>query len=395
VRVALVGEGPLPGPDSVDTAFAQLRLHQFHAALRADGHDVHVLDAAAPDLSGDVARVDADVVVSAGTWAPVRAAVHAAGPRPLCVDLPGDPFADLQAALHAPGSAAWAAGPQAAARAAARVFLPALERADAFTTIGPPARWALLGQLGVLGRLGPMPPGEEPVFVTPNAWGAPGLEEAPPRAPAPGTPLSVVLFGGVNTWMDAQATARGLVAAAARVPVRVTVIGGPVPGHHEAGAARLRTLLDRDAPGLVRWLPRLPASALGEEIARHHVLAWVDRPGVEPETGSRTRALLAVHQGLRVVATARCALVQNLVAGGWATPVPEGGDPAEGLADALVAVANVFPSLPDRAPLRAAHAIAATTRGLRAWVADPRRAPPAWGDGPLARAARWLGHRAR
>ena len=140
---------------------------------------------------------------------------------------------------------------------------------------------------------------------------------------------------------------------------------------------------------------RMPAAALAEELSRHHVLAWIDRPGVEPETGSRTRALLAVHQGLRVVATARCALVRELADGGWATPVTGGRDPAEGLADALVMLAGAFPTLPDRAALRHGHAVAATTAGLRAWVAAPRRGPPAYGDSVVARAARWLGHRAR
>ncbi len=395
MRVALLGEGPLPGPDSVDTSFAQLRLHQFDAALRGDGHDVRVVDVSAPDLVATVARIEPDVVVSAGTWAPVRAAVAVAGARPLCVDLPGDPFADLQAALHARGSAAWNAGPEAAARAAARVFLPALERADAFTTISAPARWTLLGQLGVLGRLAPLPPGGEPVFPTPNAWSFPGLDEAPPRMLAPGDPLSVVLLGGVNTWMDERATARGLIAAAGRTPLRITVIGGAVPGHHEAGAARLRDALEDGVPGRVRWLPRLPPAGLADELARHHVLTWIDRPGIEPETGSRTRALLAVHQGLRVVATDPCAAMRDLVAGGWATPVRGAPDLAEALSDALVLLAKAFPTLPDRTALRHAHGIATSTAGLRAWVAAPRRAPPAYGDGLMARAARWLGHRAR
>lgn len=358
-RIALVGEGPLPGPGSVDTSFAQLRLAQFFAALRVD-HDVHVIDARSDDVALAIHDLRPNAVVSAGIFGPTRAAVAAAGELPLCLDLPGDPFADAQ--MVAPFG-----GAEQIAREASAVFVPALLRADAFTTIGGPSRYALIGQLGLLGRVARTPPGEEWAHVTPVAWDFPGLVEAPPRAP--GQPVRVALVGGFNTWFDGETLLRGLLHAMDRAPVEVVVVGGPIPGHHtETWAAFAAGARTSPHPGRFRFHERLPPGGLARVLAGCTVGVTLDRPGYEPELGSRTRLLLYLHQGLPVIATARCELARDLAAGGWLREVPAGD--AIALSDALVSPA---PPLPDRAPLRARYGIAATTAGLRAWAARPTR----------------------
>jgi hypothetical protein len=303
-------------------------------------------------------------------------AVAVSGDLPLSVDLPGDPFADAQAAAFAEGSAAQVAGVDAAADAATEVFLPALRRADAFTTIGAPARHALLGQLGVLGRLARTPPGHENVFVTPIAWRFPGLAPAEPSSHRAGDALMVALIGGFNTWLDEEALLRGLLGAMAVAAVRVRVIGGPIPGHHEAGFARFLAgaQASRYAANFT-FLPRMDGPALAAALADCLVLTWIDRAGTEPVLGSRTRALLALHQGLRIVATARCALAQELAAGGWLTPLRE-DDPARDLAATLSGWASAgAPTRPCTAPLAARYGVSATTEGLRTWVAAVARRP--------------------
>ncbi len=372
MRIALLGDGTLADAHGPEASFAQLRLLQFHEGLALDGHEVRVLDAGSATRA-QVRALAPDVVVSAGTWGPVRAALEVCEDLPLCIDLPGDPFADAQAAAFAPGSAAHAAGVDAAARAAEEVFVPALRRAQAFTTIGDPARFALLGQLGVLGRLARTPPGHESVLVTPIAWRFPGFRPAPPREHRAGNPLTVALVGGFNAWLDEGALLAGLLGAMERIAaqggeLRVLVVGGPIPGHHEAGYARFATGARASVhAGAFTFRPRLPAAALSEALAGAHALAWVDRAGAEPLLGSRTRALLALHQGLRVVATSRCALAHELVAGGWLTPLS--GDPHVALTDTLAAWWRTgAPPLPDVAPLAARMSVAATTRALREWV---------------------------
>jgi hypothetical protein len=360
-RIALLGEGPLPSPGATDTAFAQLRLACFHAALRED-HDVRIVDVRTEDVPAALRRLRPAAVVTAGTFGPTRAALAAIGDEPLCVDLPGDPFADAQMV------AAFGAADAVAAEARA-VFLPALLRADAFTAISGPSRYALLGQLGALGRLARTPPGQEWVHVAPVAWDFPGLVEAPPRRAD--APPRVALVGGFNTWFDGETLLDGLLRTMDRGPLAVTCVGGPIPGHHAetwatfAAGARASRHTRR-----FRFLERLPPAALGDALADCTVGVVLDRPGYEPELGSRTRLLLFLHQGLRVVATARCELARDLAAGGFLAAVPP-GDPVA-LADALLAPA---PPLADRAPLRARYGIAATTAGLRAWAAAPVRQP--------------------
>lgn len=375
MRVALVGDGTLADAHGPDASFAQLRLLQLHEGLATDGHEIHVLHAAHASRA-QVQAIAPDAVVSAGTWAPVRAAVAIAGDLPLCVDLPGDPFADAQAAAFAEGSAAQVAGVDAAAEAAAEVFVPALRRADAFTTIGAPARHALLGQLGVLGRLARTRPGHENVFVTPIAWRFPGLAPSRPRPHRAGDALVVALVGGFNAWLDEEALLRGLLGAMTLAEVRVLVIGGPIPGHHEAGFARFRSGTEGSPHAAsFSFLPRLDGPSLADVLATCHVLAWIDRAGAEPILGSRTRALLALHQGLRVVATAPCALAQELAAGGWLTPLRD-DDPAGELATTLAGWASAgAPSAPSTAPLASRYSVSATTEGLRAWVAAVARRP--------------------
>jgi len=299
-------------------------------------------------------------VVSAGIFGPTRAAVAAAGDLPLCVDLPGDPFADAQ-------MVAAFGGADDVAREARAVFVPALLRADVFTTIANPSRHALLGQLGLLGRLARTPPGDEWAFVTPVAWEFPGLPEAPPRASD--APTRIALVGGFNTWFDGETLLAGLLHAMNRAPVEAVVVGGPIPGHHTdtwaAFAAGART---SPHGGRFKFHERLPPSELARVLARCTVGVSLDRPGFEPELGSRTRLLLYLHQGLPIVATARCELARDLADGGWLHAVPSGDVVA--LSDALVAPRA---PLPDRGPLRARYGIAATTAGLRAWAAQPIR----------------------
>ena len=77
-RIALLGEGPLPGPGAVDTAFAQLRLHQLFAALREE-NEVHVVDTRSDDVGVALRELRPTCVVTAGTFGPTRAAVAAVG----------------------------------------------------------------------------------------------------------------------------------------------------------------------------------------------------------------------------------------------------------------------------------------------------------------------------
>jgi hypothetical protein len=359
-KVLLVGEPNASG-------FARQRLAHFEGAIRAAGHSVQVLDAAAalPE------RVHADVVVSAGMYRPTYAAVRVAGERPLWIDLPGDPYADAQAVVARGGAAA------AVAEDCARVFTPALARADAFSTIGDASRWSLVGQLGLLGRSAG--PDQIPIHAIPIAW--PGGLEAPgaptPRddadaGRAPG-PIRVLLCGSFNTWFDDEAVAAVLCAAMQRADVVVEVTGGPgQPGGYERFVARMSGLPVR----FHGWI-RDPRPI----FARSEVLLTLDRGDVwEPGLGSRTRVLTARHAGVRVVASAGPEMVDTLARIGQVRAV-------RSQEEAVLAVLDRTPA-PDPSPIAAlydAHRIAVP---LLRWLEAPIRAPAADVAAPLVHAQR-------
>lgn len=346
-RVVLVGE---PGAHG----FAAQRLAHFDAALRAAGHGVTVVDARAP--AGEAAG---EVVVSAGVYGPTATAVAIAGERPLWIDLPGDPWADAQAVVARGGDAA------AVTEDCARVFLPALARADAFSTIGAASRWTLIGQLGLLGRW--LGPDRLPIHPVPIAW--PGGLAAAPRAP--GGPVRVLLAGSFNTWFDEDAVADVLEAAMARTPLEVDVLGGPgQPG----GYARFQQRMAGRPVRFHGWLAD-PAPV----YAACEVLLTLDRADVwEPGTGSRTRVLGARAAGLRVVASAGPEAVDALAAMGQLRAVRTRGEAIEALLDRAPP--------PDPSPIAERYDPHRLAASLCAWVAEPTRAPPAPIRAPLQQA---------
>lgn len=366
MRVVLVGDGPFPSPADREVTFARLRLATFARAL--DEHEVVVVDARDPPPS-----VEGEVVVAAGIYRPTRVALRLAGERPLLLDLPGDPFADAQAA------AALAADPEAVAAEADRVFGAALRRGDRFVAVSGPSRYAAIGALGAVGRVARTPPGEEWVDVVPVAWDFAGLPERPPRPP--GRPLRVALSGSFNTWFDAETALTALLVAMDRAPVEVEVTGGPVAGHHVDDYARFvaAARASRHAARF-RFHGWVDGETLAAVLSRCHVGLCLDRPGFEAELGSRTRVLFWLHQGLQVVATARGELVRELAEAGHVVAVPA-GDP-QATAAALLGLGEPR----DRADLRARYDVRVVGEPIRRWARAPRRRPPGAETGALVAA---------
>ena len=339
MKVGLVGE---PGA----AGFAGTRFEHFRRVLGAAGHDVLPVDARSP-----TAAPGADVVVSAGIYRPTSVAVEIAGERPLWIDLPGDPFADAQAVVLRGGDA------HQVAQDCARVFLPALARADAFSTIGSVSRWTLVGQLGLLGRFAG--PTELPVHPVPIAW---PVEDVLPRHAPPIGPLRVLLAGSFNTWFDEDAVADVLLDVMAQTDAEVDVLGGPgQPGGYDAFARRMAG-------------PRVRFHGWVEDpvavYRQCEVLLTMDRAGTwEPLTGSRTRVLTALAAGLRVVASAGPELVDELAQDGHVAAVRT---PAE----AVAALLDRAPA-PPVAPVARRFDATLVLQPLLRWLDNPTRARPA------------------
>lgn len=396
-RVLLIGAGPLPSPTARHTGFPQLRLARFRDALAAD-HSVRVVClgsdqiehpedgafagtyAVQPEAHGWLQRLrrlaeGADIIVSAGPYLPGEAACLIAEDRPVWADLPGDPFAELQAVALAEG-AGLTPTRTAAARAAA---LAVLSRADRISVISERQRLALVGQLGLLGRLGAGAPPEGLGEVVPIGFGLP-LPRGLPRRRAPGAPMVVALCGGFNTWLDDRAIAVALQHAMDAAPgLSVICTGGALPGHYTAGFERFerwrRASPHRSRVSVRGWVQHASLAAV---LSEAHVGLYLDRPGCEALLGSRTRVHLFTWLGLEVLGSPGSQLTADMAAEGLMHPAP--ADPrAVGERLAQISAEGSDGRMPSRASawLGKHFAPERTTLPLRQWARSPTRAPAA------------------
>lgn len=373
-RILLVGE-------IGDAGFAPLRTRHFAAVLP----DAELIDWRGAVVERALTTRPA-VVVTASNHGPTRAAlqaleaIRAAGHPPphFWLDVAGDPFAEAQA------RAATDPSPAAVAAESVVVWTAAIARADAFSTVSAPGRHALLGALGALGRLPLIPPGNEPVHVLPCATDFPDA-----AGPARAHGLHVALLGGFNTWFDDETLLAGLLLAMDRAPVQVTVLGGPIPGHHTQGYARFSAgvVASRHASRF-SFRPWLPHDELAAALAPCQVSICLDRPGPEAELGARTRVLHALHHGLRVLATPGAPVVRELVEARLVEAVPAAHERPEGEAAAALAEtllrANGAPPEELRTAWLTARRAAVVGKPLADWAANPVRTPPAAGADVLA-----------
>lgn len=362
-RVLLIG-------DLQDSGFAALRTRHFCEALdrprTVDWRD---------DVPGVARDLAPELIVTAGNHGPTRAALRAlAGASEvtqlapmLWLDVAGDPFAEAQA------FAATQSDPRPAAVDAMAVWAAAYARADAFSTVSAPGRHALLGSLGILGRLPLFSPGEEPIHVLPCAASFPD-ESGPARGPG----HRIALVGGFNTWFDDETLLAGLLLAMARGPVEVSVFGGAIAGHHTEGFDKFKAgALASAFAGRFRFHGWIPHSDLAAALAPAHATICLDRAGPEAEFGARTRILYALHQGLRVLTTTRSPIAAEAAAALLVEPLPAGCEvgaaaAAEALAQAVLREGAAPPEASRRAWLKL-RSVEATTAPLRDWAAAPRR----------------------
>ncbi len=262
-RILLIGHGPLPGDGSHYTGFPQLRTASFLEGLRSTPMQVGLVElhtsgppAREPPVARPLARERRDyrhwrlhmaspdwlptlralvadwkpgAIVTAGPYHPMRAAIAAAGDLPLWIDVPGDPFAEAQAMQSAartgfspePGSSRQPHADQVAA------YVAALQRGDSFSVISRAQGHAILGQLGMVGRLATSPVDWPWFRVVPPLYPISSLPLQQPRHRAPGSPLVLLLAGGFNTWLDVETIAEGLhMAMSSGADISVICTGG-------------------------------------------------------------------------------------------------------------------------------------------------------------------------
>ena len=227
--------------DDGGTAIGALEVHatprgsSFHArALPAQAYVDGRIDRA-------VVEIGPDAVVAASVHASADMA-RALAPRvPLWADVFGDPMAEAQAKALADRS-------DAALAMFWTTLAGVLARGDHFSAVSTAQGHALVGQLGLAGRLVGELAGRELVSVVPCAAEANGIDAVPwLRGRVVPDDAFVALFSGsFNTWCDVETMVLGLERAMDLEPaLHFVATGGPVPGHHERGAETLAALIAR------------------------------------------------------------------------------------------------------------------------------------------------------
>ena len=338
-KVLLIGRGPLPCAETPQLGFSQLRTAAFYEALLASDHTIRLL-VLVPSLSGleplnswaglvevveegpgwiDAAAkagADADIIVSAGPYNPGRLASAIADNRPFWADIPGDPLAELSALSQVTQGGLTPAQIAASHGGAMAV----LDSADAVSVISGPQRFSTLGQLGLVGRT-LEPKHSPPVIVVPITANF-GFEPTKPRAPSAGEPLVVAISGAFNPWVDDQAIARILEGCfAQRKDLNVVCTGGGIDGFYTEGYDRFKAFAARH-PTRIKLHGWLPHHEMAKVLRGAHAGLSIDKPGLEPELGSRTRLLLFAHMGLMPISTVRCEMAGQMAAEDALCPLP-------------------------------------------------------------------------
>ena len=423
-KIVVFGHGPMRWESSTRLFALALRTWHFANTLAREGHEVllssirgHALEGWPADkitrsrrgrvtvwsisehichekpewLSRRIAEHRPDCIVGVNRD-PAAVAVNFAERLPFWADINGDPMAEAQVKASSVGGD-WEIGEWY------RKLVPVLLRADHFSTCSDAQKSALVGQLGMLGRLTAKNDGYDFVSAIGNSIDDEELEslgriERRPRKP--GEPFVLLWSGGYNTWTDPDVLFETLELAMAEAEhLRFVSTGGGIAGHHLDAYARfeerIRRSHFRDRFELAGWVQtaELPAYYAGA-----HAAILVDRPGYEGMLGARTRALDWLAAGLPIVCTRLSEISIELERRGVALTAP--CDDPEALKDAIIALYDDPNDARERGIRGRMFAHAELRAGLQLapvaeWAAAPARAPDGenrvaldWRPGTLA-----------
>ncbi len=341
-------------------------------------------------LPGLLAAFSPEVLVGASAL-PSRRAVELAGEAPVWVDLFGDPMAEAQAkaAIGGDRDVDDVSAPLRGDMAYYYLMSSLLARGDAFAAVSERQRHAVIGQLGLFGRLNRATVGLELVHTVPCAvWqgqSAGGEEQTPPSASPDDLSAAdfVVLWsGGFNTWGDVDTLYEALELAMAEVPeIRFVSTGGEISGHDEDSYGRFAARIE-GSEMRSRYLlkGRLPAVEAERYLARADLGVVTEKAVYERFLGSSARMVHWLGRGLPFVCSEVSELGSTLADSDLALTYTPGD--ASGLARRMVEAA-ADPDRLRRLRLRGRDfaeqrwSFERTTRPLQDWVERAERLPDA------------------
>ncbi len=356
MKICVVGTGPWPLEEGATVTGPSIRLRQFIEPLQAARHDIlgilledqsrknipipDAIDAQSftpeqilkPELLAEECDLNfVGLVCGVGSLMPAAAAARLAEHLnvPCWIDFFGDPLAELHASQLRQGGAL-----DLTARDHIWKFVrECLLRGDAFSAVSLPQRYALMGQLGLLGRYGSnwdicKRIHEIPCGV-PDNWTEPQERpEFPPSLIKKGYQegLKYLFFGGSwNVWLD-EVTMGMAVKEALEKDEELHFVSCGIP----TGPAgqQIKDALFSPLEGFVesgRIIDLHPNDNYSENNLLAHAGACLslDRSIPEAELGSRNRLLSMIRWGARPVVTVEAGIEAILVAEDLASGVFE------------------------------------------------------------------------
>ena len=263
-----------------------------------------------------------DVVVTAGPFHPMLALSEIPKDIPVWVDYPSDPLADAHAWRHAPKSTLNDFN-QAMAKQAA---LMAISRGDAFGLISEELRHSFIGQMLLAGRSQVNP--FDYCHLTPIA--RPQSQALVADSRAPEDELRLLICGVANAWLNIDAMCEGLSKAIEVLPrLRIDITGSPL-GHYPRPWETLLSFAEGfEQVRVHNWVND---DAFLSIVRQCHAGVWLDRHGVEPVFGSRTRAVLMLHHNRGIIATPSNQWLKLICEKGFLRPATD----AQSLKEAII-----------------------------------------------------------
>jgi glycosyltransferase involved in cell wall biosynthesis len=197
--------------------------------------------------------------------------------------------------------------------------LAVLKRADRFSAVSRAQMFALVGELGLLGRLNRQTYGHDLVSSVPVAFDPAPVKPAGNRVIVrgrlcPEDAFILLWSGGFNTWTDTETLFEGVKVAMERSSqLHMVVTGGGIVGHDEvsfpAFQARVNASPYRERFHFVGWVPTADLPVYYRES---NLAILLDKWSYEGLLGSRSRILEWARYALPCVMTVTSELLQEL-----------------------------------------------------------------------------------
>lgn len=258
-----------------------------------------------------------------------------------------------------------------------------LEKADIFSTVSQAQKYALVGELGITGRLNRFTFGYEFVHYIPT-----GIEdreyqqqkEVMRNRLVSKKDFVILWSGGYNTWTDVDTLFSALkLAIKENSRIKFVSLGGAITGHDEITYYRfLKMIKQTKLSGNFIFTGWVPTKEVPNYYFESDVGINIDKFNYETLLGARTRINDMLKAGLPVL-TSLGTEVSYLVQSkrlGWTYPI---GD-AKSLAETILFLADNKRLLKEYGQRGKRYVFrhltfAKTTLPLREWVKNPRPAP--------------------